>query len=182
MAGIAQKRRSKAPSAREGCDHHSWLTSGKEAKHNDSRSWLLSGNGIFATRARARMFQGKGGRETHIGPTVHPLYSTQSCVGQLWEHPPSVHHPLSALWIWPHGSQCYPGSHSSRFIQHIEALKKIPPEREWSRMHSLPHIVSCSTLIPHSDPDINTVLATRAAVALPQLWMFKLLTLHNAAF
>lgn len=44
------------------------------------------------------------------------------------------------------------------------------------------HIVLRSTLIGHSEPDINALLATKAIAGSPQLWIYRLLTHHMKAF
>lgn len=98
------------------------------------------------------------------------------------ETPRGHHDSFGALTVATWWRKRYLQSHSSNFIEHTAASKKIPPKHEWSCIRSLPHIIFRSTLIGHSEPDINTLLATKATVASPQLWNYKLLTHHMWAF
>lgn len=64
----------------------------------------------------------RGGKDSVLGqPSIPTLYLILSLI------PCDFFSPLNMATWW---SQCYLGSHSSNFIEHITAPKKIPPKRE----------------------------------------------------
>lgn len=113
--------------------------------------------------------------------TLHPYAVAHLILGRFWnlQGHRDFFGPLNMATQWRY---CYPESHSPSFLEHITVSKKIPPKHEWSCIHLLPHTVWRSTLIGHREPDINTLLATRAPIASPQLWNYKPLTHHMWAF
>lgn len=118
---------------------------------------------------------------SHVWLNPHPYAVAHPILGSFWSAQGN-HNFFGALNMATRWHECYLESHSSNFIERITASKKIPPKHEWSCIHSLPHTVWRSTLIGHPEPDINTLLATRAPVASPQLWNYKLLTHRMWAF
>lgn len=110
------------------------------------------------------------------------LHCTQSCLQKLQKHLPLVHHdffgPLRMATWW---SQCYLRSCSFTFIEYCNFKEN--STKTWVILyHLLPHTVLRSTLIGHSESDINTLLATKATAASPQFWIYKLLIHDTQAF